>query len=172
MRVKEACSELQNSYTKEPTALWKPGSLTRSDSNNWSRGCCVHVFCLLRHTTEAQQSWCAQIKLNVSWLDSPFVVILAVYVIPMCCHWSWGESWQCGQQQEAGWGLVGGPEPCQQWQSCEFLCQIHGWGSQWSFLKNSRVKLNTIYSNRRVPAARNSFFKNTPTSPITRRPSW
>lgn len=58
--------------------------------------------------------------------DSLFASVESVYVIPMCCRWSWGESWQCGQPQEAGWGLAGGPVPCQQWQSCEFLCQRHG----------------------------------------------
>lgn len=136
-RVKEVCSELRCSYTKEPMALWYPGSLIGWDSNNWSRSCCALFFSLLRHKTEAQ-SWCSQFKLNAWWLDSTFFFTERVHVIPMCCHWSWGGSWQCGQQQEAGWGLVGGPEPCQQWQSCESLCQKHGWGSQWSFLINSR----------------------------------
>lgn len=74
--------------------------------------------------------------------DSLFVSVDSGCVIPMCCRWSWGGSWQCEQQQEAGWGLAGGPVPCRQWLSCEFLCQRRGWGSQWSCLrKASRTTL-------------------------------
>lgn len=39
----------------------------------------------------------------------------------------------------AGWEWAGGPGPCPQWLSCEFLCQRHGWGFQWSSLQEKKI---------------------------------
>lgn len=131
------------SYTKEPLGFWQSRSLKGWDSK-WNGACGMQVCCSLNHSTalveaddvKAPHSEPAQHH------DSLSVSVDSGCVIPMCCRWSWGGSWQCEQQQEAGWGLAGGPVPCQQWLSCEFLCQRRGWGSQWSCLrKASRTTL-------------------------------
>lgn len=44
----------------------------------------------------------------------------------------------------AGWEWAGGPGPCPQWLSCEFLCQRHGWGFQWSSLQEKKTAHDSL----------------------------